>query len=324
MTNIASNENLINNFNKTKINITFLGGSVTAGYCKGEIIENSYPNLLLKKLNSSFENKEFKNYNFGLSGTSSLIGLFYFEIYIKENFPDLIFLEYSINETGDHIGATNFESLIRKINVFSPKTQIIIITLMTKEGHSAEEYMLEIANHHSIPLISIPIFLKKAIKKNMITWDEYSYDNGHPNEKGHDLIADRILDYIKITLDSTILLQPKIEYPCFSFDLYNLKLLHSFNNFVFNKNEQNLSFKICCKKIFIMFEVNNDLSYGKINIEIDKSNKMILDSYSIFGWKNPIAKQIFNDNIIQNHNVNINLSNDNKNKTFTILSIGYV
>ena len=81
------------------LRIISLGGSVTEGF--GTRPEDSYPTKLQHILNDRYElPKKIQVFNAGDVGTSSYMGLFFFENVIMDYHPDILTLLYTINDSG--------------------------------------------------------------------------------------------------------------------------------------------------------------------------------------------------------------------------------
>ncbi len=181
-----------------KLNIAYIGGSVTNG--AGSTKENSWREITTKWLKSTYPNAAINEINAAINGTGSLWGLMRLERDLLNYNPDLVFVEFAINDvyTGSQKiqAAANIDALIRKINEHNPETDIIVV-LVTDKENSKMDYPVkqghrEVAEYYGIPCIDIGNALVAEIEKTGNEWEDYFIDNVHPNDNGYKVYADEI------------------------------------------------------------------------------------------------------------------------------------
>ena len=190
-----------------KLNVGYIGGSVTngAGSTKG----NSWREITTKWLKSTYPNATINEINAAINGTGSLWGLMRLEKDLLNHNPDLVFVEFAINDvyTGSQKiqAAANIDAMIRKINEHNPETDIIVV-LVTDEANSKSDYSVkqghrEVAEYYGVPCIDIGNALVAEMNKTGNLWDKYFIDNLHPNDTGYKVYADEIEKNLKDLLN---------------------------------------------------------------------------------------------------------------------------
>ena len=88
------------NNEKGELVIAFLGGSITVGSGSSDW-DHRYSTMLTKKyFKKKFPNKTVREINGGVSGTNSDLGLFRMSKDITDSCPDVVFVEFAVNDSG--------------------------------------------------------------------------------------------------------------------------------------------------------------------------------------------------------------------------------
>ena len=210
--------------NGQPITIAAIGGSITEGAganvmsgvsvsaeslgvtVNGTTYENSkYVDRVANWFASKFENTTVNKVNAGFSGTPSFLGTFRLEHDVLSHNPDLIIVEFSVNDLGNYqldqgYMLDAYESVIRK-SLESGAAVVAVFTVnnlyytSTNIGNSWQNYHKLIADHYNIPTVSY----HNAIYPNgqwITEWTKLSGDNVHPNVAGHALLANCITSYL--------------------------------------------------------------------------------------------------------------------------------
>ena len=323
-------------FSKDVIKIAFTGGSVTYGYFpSGEPCSMGYESNFEKMLKDKFPTKKFEFLNLGISGTACLMGLFLSEYKIIAFAPDIIFVEYALNENNSPEGIERYESLLRKLIGFDNSPAVIPISALSRSGYSCEEYTNALAQHYNIFAMGLKNALTPILQNNKLEWSEYSCDEGHPTIDGHILIADCLMRLIDIALicdknynseSNSVMVSNRLE----SLKLLDFKSLNNIkpsdkNCFSFEDCVEicgDVFFEIGCKCLAVVFIASNSESFTDCTVTIDGDEVCTLQGYSIFGWNNPISQMIFSSDEKNQHTVKI--SPIEKSKHFVLCAIGFI
>ena len=174
------------------LTVAYLGGSITEG--------KNYTTPFSNYLKTTFAKGSFKEINAGLSGTSSVVGLVRSEKQIVEQKPDIIFLEFSVNDHEDIMYKKCFESCIKKFLDMPNEPAVGIIITRAKGGFSSQAQMYPIGKNFDIPVISMDDALTKAFNSNFLQPGDYYTDEYHPHQKGGQLVADCMAYYVRQAL----------------------------------------------------------------------------------------------------------------------------
>ncbi len=179
------------------------GSSLTVAYLGGSITEGkNYTTPFSNYLKTTFAKGGFKEINAGLSGTSSVVGLVRSEKQIVEQEPDIIFLEFSVNDHEDIMYKKCFESCIKKFLDMPNAPAVCVLINRSKGGFSSQSQMYPIGRNFDIPVISMDDALTKAFNSGFLKTGDYFTDEYHPHKNGGQLIADCMAYYVRQALRS--------------------------------------------------------------------------------------------------------------------------
>jgi len=202
-----------------EIKVAFLGGSITYGGAADPRLENRYSTLVVNEFfKTRFPNKTVTEINAGIGGTPSEYGVFRTAEHIGKYAPDVVFVEFAVNdsgyvltETGKRNVRANMEGIVRKL-LSLPKIPTIIF-LYTHRVHDTGDSPLafdvdasiaehqKIAEHYGIASINLhQHIVDEEAKGNLVWYDRdntasttaLTNDSTHPNNKGHRVYADYI------------------------------------------------------------------------------------------------------------------------------------
>lgn len=285
----------------------FFGGSITVGF-EGDHYICPYPDLIQRNLNQMGITSTIHNYS--SCSFHSHLGIALLQQVLKVHVPDLLILEYAVNNGYEKEYVASFEGMIRKTLQANPLASIIILCTCDENGYGCDNYMVAIADHYHLPVILIKNLLKTGATFGF-QWTDYSNDHCHPTKFGQQLIADcfRELFYqikkgsINSLVDRAIPSLPSQPYfsshyetalfeplckECAIHEFQPLNNASPFSNIIYRLlyNTQPMELEFVCETIYLLYEQNYDLtSSGQLKIWVDSNPSSIcIDSYSIFGW----------------------------------------
>jgi lysophospholipase L1-like esterase len=190
------------------INLVFHGHSVPAGYFTTPVVNtsSSYPYLLLRELKNRYSYAVINIINTSIGGENSLSGAKRFNTEVLAHKPDLIFIDYALNDRSPGLRQAReaweymiLESLKRDIKVIlltpSPDQRVSIL----EGSNDLEKHALQIkalAKKYGVGLVdSYELFHEIAVRGDSIS--NYMSQVNHPNERGHQLITNDIMKYFQ-------------------------------------------------------------------------------------------------------------------------------
>lgn len=178
--------------NGEPITVAFLGGSITQG-CLSSVHETCYAYLTYDWFVKNFSSSNVTYVNAGIGGTTSQYGVARVENHVLSKNPDMVFVEFSVNDSDIDFFKETYEGLIRRIYNYECAPAIMIIhNIKYDDGVSAERIHHELAEYYKIPSVSMKSTIYKQMLDEGFHYNEITADGLHPNDKGHKMVSDII------------------------------------------------------------------------------------------------------------------------------------
>lgn len=324
-----------------------LGGSITEGMMTKQKVAKPYGNLVHDFLSNELGGPRQVDYlNLGISCSFALLGLLLIESHIRDFAPDLVIIDFSVNESLDQEGVMRFESLIRTLLTLPSKPALIILTLKDQGGHTAASYMTHIGKYYDLTIINLGDTLEKHLLAQTLCWSDCYADYTHPHQLGHQLIADCICYYFKHLLTQKSNIKEFLPSCCFLAPYENMHFLSakalyelSDTNLTLKKNpdfifsdllcndtfslEYYLYFSLSCKTLIFLFLQTNDSNFATATLQVDKGHTHFLQGYSQFVWQFPRPLYVLNEMASKLHHFELHLNGLDSRKTFYLLGVGW-
>lgn len=190
------------------VNLVFHGHSVPAGYFTTPVVNtlDSYPYLVLAKLKSLYPYAVINVINTSIGGENSLGGAGRFLQDVLVHKPDLLLIDYALNDR--RIGLSRAreawswmirEAISRDIKVIlltpSPDQKVDILDPANELENHARQIRGLASRYHCGLADSYAAFRRVAETGDSIA--NFMSQVNHPNEAGHLLIANEILNYFQ-------------------------------------------------------------------------------------------------------------------------------
>ncbi len=185
-----------------EVTVAYLGGSITQGTSAGNDL--CYARLTTNWLEEQFPEAKVNYVNAGIGATGSYIGVHRADEQVLSYNPDLVFVDFSVNDTYDRmdINKSSYESLLRKLWLSESSPAVVCIAMTQDNGTSVQEQHGEICKKYDIPMISYHDAILDVIAKGYIKWTDISDDNIHPNVPGHAVLSSLITNYLQSVIDN--------------------------------------------------------------------------------------------------------------------------
>jgi len=190
------------------VNIVFHGHSVPAGYFKTPQVNTmgAYPNLFLKKLKEIYPYAVVNVIVTAIGGENSVKGAERFERDVLIHKPDVILIDYALNDRGvglekAYLAWNNMIKLAKAKNIkvillTSSPDQNVNLADSTNILKKHTNQVRKIAKENQVGLVdSYKAFEFLYSDKEQLA--KYMSQVNHPNELGHELIANEIIKWFK-------------------------------------------------------------------------------------------------------------------------------
>ena len=217
---------LTNTYNKLtkdkELTVVYFGGSLTNGYGCTDIDKYSWRARSGQWLKDTFPNANIKTVDTAIGESGTYLGTYRVQKDVIGSKPDLLFIEYAINDT--YSGATaavagmRFETIVREVRRALPYCDIVTV-ITTDKAFASQSYNLQlyptakghcdIAAAYDLPVVNIGAGMVRNIAKiesntswwsNSTIWKKYFKDNVHPYDNGHEQYYLCIKEYLENSL----------------------------------------------------------------------------------------------------------------------------
>lgn len=334
--------------NGEDVSIVYLGGSITEGSAAKPQATNCYAYLSAQLFAEKFmaDKSHLQYHNAGISGTPSLLGVTRCEQDVLSHNPDIVFVEFAVNDGTDANSRMAYESLVCKLLESPSQPAVILIFTLLDSGYSAQEHMQKIGKHYNLGMISIRDAIKPQLDQKLMKWSDYSGDYAHPNNEGHAFIADCIGHYFDMAaaVEPAPYAVPKFAFygrtlatlknlqkddpaivseGCFS---YGAVVCYSYRQgwrHMSNLNDAGpFTFTLDATTMTIVYKQERNAICGKAEVWVDGKLRTTLNSYSDSAWGNPVTEMIVLGTA-EPHTVEIRMAEGDEFKTFNLLDVGY-
>ena len=197
---------LPNTFAKLKsgqpVTIAYLGGSITAGSGASKPDVNSFRVLVGQWFTATYPRAVVTNVNAGYGGTGSDFGSFRLDHDVLSKKPDLVFVEFAVNDGQNALADRGMEGILRHVRRASPNTDVCFLYTFNKAqlttyqsgavpgGVVREE---GIASHYNVPSVNVGLAGAQKILSGAVTPALFFRDGTHPADAGHQAYADAVI-----------------------------------------------------------------------------------------------------------------------------------
>lgn len=193
---------------KHKLSIGYFGGLLTAEDGASALSNASWQALTTAWFKDQFPDASIKEIGAAIDGADSLLGAFRCQTDLIRQSPDLVFVEFAVNDTGGEELRVkrSLEGIVRQIWQANPWAEIVFIYTTTKAQSSAYAnggvpeavgYHQAIARHYGIPEIDLGRALAERIDRGDGSWEMLTSDGVHPNDAGCAFYMTLLEDFLK-------------------------------------------------------------------------------------------------------------------------------
>ncbi|MCL1865296.1 MAG: SGNH/GDSL hydrolase family protein [Spirochaetes bacterium] len=183
-----------------KVQLVALGDSLTYGWMT-QYGFLDYLEILIKK---KYPNSQLFIFNKGVPGDTATDGLHRVERDVIKLSPDLVFIQFALNDAYSGFSANDFqkniESIIVKIkNRLNPEIALLTsVAIQDKNMNKvAKEFYMKISQSgekYNLPVITVHEYWEEKISSGIKHSQLVQYDGVHPTEKGYELMAEAVFE----------------------------------------------------------------------------------------------------------------------------------
>jgi lysophospholipase L1-like esterase len=171
-----------------RITIGVIGGSITAGALASQP-ENRYGDRVAAWWRSTFPKANVRFVNAGIGATGSDYGALRVKRDLLSQHPDLVVVEYAVNDPNTQFAAETMEGSIRQVLREINQPAVLLLFTMNQDGVNAQEWQSKVGRHYGLPMVSYRDALWPEVKEGRMKWSDVEADAVHPNDRGHGYCA---------------------------------------------------------------------------------------------------------------------------------------
>ncbi|HUS80994.1 MAG TPA: GDSL-type esterase/lipase family protein, partial [Armatimonadota bacterium] len=173
---------------------------------------------------AQFRGAEITEVNAAIGGTGSALGVFRMQSEVLAHEPDLLFVEFAINDRGadDDLIRATMEGIVRQAWSAEKKPDIVFIFVTHHDLQCPMDRHQAVADAYGIPVVNLQDAIHALVDPGLVDWRVIAPDNVHVNEWGGAIYAAGICTLLKrqMALEEPAVSPPtELSPPAFS-DLY--------------------------------------------------------------------------------------------------------
>ncbi|MEI7634404.1 MAG: SGNH/GDSL hydrolase family protein [bacterium] len=176
-----------------------VGGSITEGGVASSV-DKRWANRVAAWWTATFPKSKLTFVNAGLGATGSNIGAHRVQRDLLCHKPDFVVIEFAVNDNCTSGAMETMEGLVRQILALPNQPAALMLCTMHQDGMNTQPFHDLIGRYYGLPIISYRDALWPEIQAGRIKWSDIAGDHVHPNDLGHQYLAEFVTGYLKQTL----------------------------------------------------------------------------------------------------------------------------
>ena len=182
------------------ITVATIGGSITEGAGAAKYAE-CYASRFAKGFAARYGKEDGGNVHFlnaGVGGTPSTFGFMRYtrdivnRVKDDDGLPDLVIVEFAVNDYGEPTGGRCYESLVKTILSQPNDPAVILLFSVFKNGFNLQQDLKKVGEAYDLMMVSIKDGAYPHIDREW-TKEAFFFDEYHPTSLGHAVMADCLL-----------------------------------------------------------------------------------------------------------------------------------
>jgi len=167
------------------VTLAYIGGSITDGSNASPQSTSCYAYLTTRWWEDNFPESDISYVNAGIGGTDSYLGIHRLEEDILEASPDLVVVEFAVNDSSSW-NKESYESILRTVLAQDNSPAVVALMLTTESGYDYSADQMAAAFNNKVPIVSYSAVLADGL----VSWSDVGDTDGvHPKNAGHSFIA---------------------------------------------------------------------------------------------------------------------------------------
>ena len=334
------------------VTIATIGGSITQGTISSGAKDSQvaskkcYADIFFSWWKETFPNCEVTVVNAGIGATDSYLGVHRVEEDVLNFHPDLVLVEYSVNDGGDNTHKITYDNLVYKIAASENAPAVMLLFMGQTNLSSAQNVHQMVGFNYGFPMVSYLNLLSDLFDAGRYTEKDLSGDVTHPSALGHAIVGEILWKYLNnvyaeldsygepAAFDKKVFTKAKY----LNAELAGVEKLtpvslgsfaetgKDFNNWgnVWKTTEGNgeITFTVTCKNLGILFWRSTSADFGNYEVWVDGEQKGTLEGHFKNGWGNYAhSQEVFVSDTEAEHTITIKKAEDSAGDDFVLLRL---
>ncbi|MBN1558521.1 MAG: SGNH/GDSL hydrolase family protein [Lentisphaerae bacterium] len=199
--------------NGATLDVVYLGGSLTWGANATDPNRTSWRALTGRYLQERYPDACIRNHDAAIGGTGSYLGLFRLERDVLRHDPELVFLEYTVNDgvTGNSPErAASYETILRTLVSRGIPVEVVLLGVkrlydpaQPLENAARRAQHLELAAAYGAAVGDTYPHVRRLVQSGQADLDTvYCFEGTHPDDPGYQLFFEAVRDGFEAAVEA--------------------------------------------------------------------------------------------------------------------------
>ena len=308
-----------------EITIAYIGGSITQGTISDGSSDaeagfrKSYVEIGKQWWDETFPDTKVNTINAGIGATDSYLGVHRVERDVLAYKPDLVVVEFSVNDDGGPKSKVSYDNLVRRILLAENHPAVILLFMGQTNGANAQSTHALVGFTYGVPMLSYCNVMKDMQENKIYTDKQLSGDVTHPSALGHAVTGEILWKYfneVYAVMDD--LPAPEVfDKAAFTNEKYLQASMQDATDVKIGE-----PFTVTCSSLGIVYEKLTNGNGTRVEVYVDGEYVSTLDADFKGGWGNyAAAQEVFTADETAEHTVELIMEEGSEGKTFSVHSL---
>lgn len=331
------------------VTVACIGGSITQGtVSKGSLDDTleqkkAYAEIFREWWQERFPDTEITFINAGIGGTDSYLGVHRLEQDVMCHEPDLVLVEFSVNDSNDNFYKKTYDNLLYNILSDENAPAVMLLFMAQTNGVSAQANDVLVGFHYQVPMVSYANVMENMLETERFSEDALSGDGVHPSALGHAVTGEILWNYLnnvyaqrdsleasahelqpltKETYGNARILDSDDIEPDEQGDFVKESVCPQFADGWGCDGPEGIVFTASFSRFGILYYATTDGKSGQVEVLVDGVAVRNLDGDFTGGWGNAIkAAEVYDSEEASEHTVEIRRTEDSTGDLFHLLGL---
>lgn len=336
------------------ITIAVIGGSITQGTISNGAGDSEvgfrtcYADLFFKWWEDMFPDITVNKINAGIGATGSYIGVHRLATDVLAYDPDLVLVEFAVNDAGSKTSRVTYENIVRNILSYKSNPAVIMLIMGQTNGSSDQENEIIVGAHYKLPMLSYANCINMLIADGVYSSPVLSGDTVHPSAMGHAIVGEILWKYLNNVYhnrdiypsyegfdreslapigsekykDCAIIDSDDVEPDDYGTFEKSKKFAQFPNDYTSKEGDGGLTFTLTFRNLGVLYYRTTNGKGAKYDVYVDGEKVSTLNGDFPGGWGNYAeASEVFKSDAEAEHVVKFVKAGDSAGEEFTVLGL---